>query len=108
MKKVLLKLQDLKIVFRKLRNTYGCLDKKVCSLKEELDVAQLACDLDPFNVALKEDIAHILLAYQQARNDQLELARQKAKVKWYVCGWHVTTDCPPKIVLYSGSRNRLI
>lgn len=82
MKKVLVRLQDLKTVFRKLRNTYGCLDKRVLSLKEELDAAQLACDRDPCNVELKEDIAHILLAYQKARNDQLELARQKAKVKW--------------------------
>ncbi|XP_024958945.1 uncharacterized protein LOC112499910 [Cynara cardunculus var. scolymus] len=82
MKKVLLKMQEMKGVCRRLRNSYGCLDKKVTLLKSELDVAQLACDLDPFNDLLKEDAAHLLLAYQQARTDQLELLRQKTKISW--------------------------
>ncbi|XP_024963366.1 uncharacterized protein LOC112503583 [Cynara cardunculus var. scolymus] len=82
MKKVLLKMQVMKGVCRRLRNLYGYLDKKVALLKSELDVAQLACDLDPFNDLLKEDVAHLLLAYQQARTDQLEMVRQKAKIIW--------------------------
>ncbi|XP_024964142.1 uncharacterized protein LOC112504433 [Cynara cardunculus var. scolymus] len=82
MKKILLKMQEMKGVCRRLRNSYGCLDKKVTLLKSELDVAQLACDLDPFNDLLKEDVAHLLLAYQQARNDQLEMVKQKAKISW--------------------------
>lgn len=82
MKRVLLRLKDLKIAFRRLRNTYGSLDLRVKSLKEELDSAQMACDIDPCNETVKEDIAHLLLAYQQARNDQLEMARQKAKETW--------------------------
>ncbi|XP_024965863.1 uncharacterized protein LOC112506068 [Cynara cardunculus var. scolymus] len=82
MKRVLRKLQALKVVCRRLRNSYGCLDKRVGQLKTELDVAQLACDLDPFNDMLKEDIAHLLLAYQKARSDQVEMARQKAKISW--------------------------
>ncbi|XP_024964007.1 uncharacterized protein LOC112504301 [Cynara cardunculus var. scolymus] len=82
MKRVLRKLKDLKVVCRRLRNSYGCLDKRVVQLKTELDVAQLACDIDPFNDLLKEDIAHLLLAYQEARSNQVELARQKAKISW--------------------------
>ncbi|XP_024984053.1 uncharacterized protein LOC112519975 [Cynara cardunculus var. scolymus] len=75
-------MQDMKGVCRQLRNSYGCLDKMVAQLKTELDVAQLACDLDPFNDLLKEDIAHLLLAYIKARNDQMEIVRQKAKISW--------------------------
>ncbi|KAI3664247.1 hypothetical protein L6452_44730 [Arctium lappa] len=36
-------------------------------LKVELDVIQSTCDLDPSNPVLREDLAHLLLAYQQAR-----------------------------------------
>ncbi|XP_024989193.1 uncharacterized protein LOC112523748 [Cynara cardunculus var. scolymus] len=82
MKKVLRKLQEMKGVCRRLINSYGCLDKRVAQLKTELDVAQLACDLDPFHDLLKEDIAHLLLAYQKARNDQEDMVRQKAKIYW--------------------------
>ncbi|XP_024962071.1 uncharacterized protein LOC112502414 [Cynara cardunculus var. scolymus] len=82
MKRVLRKMHEMKGVCRRLQNSYGCLDKKVAQLKTELDVAQLACDLDSFNDLLKEDIAHLLLAYQKARNDQVEMVRQKAKISW--------------------------
>ncbi|XP_024962715.1 uncharacterized protein LOC112502927 [Cynara cardunculus var. scolymus] len=82
MKIVIRKLQEMKGVCRRLKNSYGCLDNRVAQLKTELDVAQLACDLDPFNDLLKEDIAHLLFAYQKARNDQEDMVRQKAKISW--------------------------
>ncbi|XP_024961543.1 uncharacterized protein LOC112501976 [Cynara cardunculus var. scolymus] len=82
MKRVLRKMQELKGVCRRLRNSFRCLDKRVDSLKTELEVAQLACDLDSFNDLLKEVIAHLLLAYQKARNDKMEMVRQKAKISW--------------------------
>lgn len=82
MKRVLLKLKALKPALRGLRSSYGNLDQKARALKSELEMAQLACDLDPFNVLLKEDVAHLLLAYQHVKTDLLHMVRQKSKVRW--------------------------
>ncbi|KAJ9541721.1 LOW QUALITY PROTEIN: hypothetical protein OSB04_028227 [Centaurea solstitialis] len=76
------RLKKLKTPFRKLRGDSGDLSKRVSSLKVELDEVQMACDREPFNVELMEDLAHIQLAYQHARLDEETYFAQRAKVKW--------------------------
>ncbi|KAJ9536472.1 hypothetical protein OSB04_un000353 [Centaurea solstitialis] len=80
--RLLTKLKALKTPLRRLRSTYGNLSEKVNSLKNELDVVQLACDMDPFNDELKQDLEALRGAYQQALRDENLAARQRAKVKW--------------------------
>jgi hypothetical protein len=67
---------------RRLRSLYGNLSARSSSLKLELDVAQLATDLDPFNDDFWEDLQHLRVAYQQACWDDVSAAKQRAKVKW--------------------------
>ncbi|KAJ9557020.1 hypothetical protein OSB04_011634 [Centaurea solstitialis] len=69
-------------VNEKLRRLYGNLTGKVDALKEELNVIQLACDLDPFNAELKEDLQGLREVYQQACRDENLAMRQRAKVHW--------------------------
>ncbi|KAJ9536012.1 hypothetical protein OSB04_un000818 [Centaurea solstitialis] len=76
------RLKALKKPLRNLRNTYGDLRIRVNKLKEELDIVQLAADLDPFSVALREDVEILRIAYQKAKLDEEEAIRQRAKVKW--------------------------
>ncbi|KAJ9542442.1 hypothetical protein OSB04_028948 [Centaurea solstitialis] len=76
------RLKALKGPLRKLRCSYGNLSVKVNLLKEELNVIQLACDLDPFNEDLKEDASFLRVAYQQACRDENLASRQRAKVHW--------------------------
>ncbi|KAJ9539059.1 hypothetical protein OSB04_031792 [Centaurea solstitialis] len=76
------KLKALKTPLRKLRSSYGNLSSNVHKLKIELDVVQLACDMDPFNDELKEDLMALRGAYQQALRDEEVAARQRAKVRW--------------------------
>ncbi|KAJ9563335.1 hypothetical protein OSB04_008495 [Centaurea solstitialis] len=76
------RLKALKGPLRKLRCSYGNLSVKVNLLKEELNVIQLACDLDPFNEDLKEDATFLRVAYQQACRDENLASRQRAKVHW--------------------------
>ncbi|KAJ9536687.1 hypothetical protein OSB04_un000160 [Centaurea solstitialis] len=76
------RLKALKEPLRKLRRSYGNLSSKIVALKEELNVVQLACDLDPFNEELREDLQAIRLAYQQACSDENIALRQRVKVHW--------------------------
>ncbi|KAJ9545220.1 hypothetical protein OSB04_024927 [Centaurea solstitialis] len=76
------KLKLLKQPLRHLRNSYGDLAVRTSKVKHELDVIQLAVDLDPFNDALKEDLKALRVAYQQARKNEEVSASQRAKVKW--------------------------
>ncbi|KAJ9535204.1 hypothetical protein OSB04_un001715 [Centaurea solstitialis] len=76
------KLKRLKKPLRELRNTHGDLHLRAAKLKTELDVVQLAADMDPFSRALREDVELLRIAYQQARIDEECAARQRAKVKW--------------------------
>ncbi|KAJ9562241.1 hypothetical protein OSB04_007401 [Centaurea solstitialis] len=82
MYRVTSRLKLLKQPLRKLRLSYGNLTSKVNALKDELDVVQLACDMDPFNTELKEDLFAIRIAYQQVCRDEAVAARQRAKVHW--------------------------
>lgn len=76
------RLKGLKKPIRGLRSEYGNMAKRAELLKEELLRVQLACDLDPHSVDLREDMVHLLLAFKQARRDQLLMLSQRAKVKW--------------------------
>lgn len=78
--RLLSRLKNLKMPLRRLRS-YGNLSKLVSSLKVELDSIQLACDLDPSNLLLREDLAHVL-PYQQARMGEENAVKQRAKVTW--------------------------
>ncbi|KAJ9536237.1 hypothetical protein OSB04_un000586 [Centaurea solstitialis] len=76
------KLKMLKSPLRRLRSTYGNLSEKTSLLKHELDVVQLAIDLDPFNDSLRDDLEHLRGAYQQACWIDMRAAKQRAKAKW--------------------------
>ncbi|KAJ9541722.1 hypothetical protein OSB04_028228 [Centaurea solstitialis] len=76
------KLKRLKTPIRRLRSLHGNLSEKSVVLKSELDTLQLAMDLDPNNGALREDLEHVRLAYQQSCWNDMSAARQRAKVKW--------------------------
>ncbi|KAJ9536686.1 LOW QUALITY PROTEIN: hypothetical protein OSB04_un000159 [Centaurea solstitialis] len=82
MHKVLCRLKKLKTPLRKLRGACGNFSKRVSTIKSELDIVQIACDSEPYNVDLMEDLAHIQLAYQQARLDEEMYFAQRAKIKW--------------------------
>ncbi|KAJ9536672.1 hypothetical protein OSB04_un000145 [Centaurea solstitialis] len=80
--RVLTKLKRLKGPLRRLRSSYGNLSEKANKLKHELDMIQLAMDLDPSNMDLRSDLEHYRLAYQQACWNDTSAAKQRAKVKW--------------------------
>ncbi|KAJ9561654.1 hypothetical protein OSB04_006814 [Centaurea solstitialis] len=82
MYKLTSKLKLLKAPFRKLRSSYGNLTETTQSLKHELDTVQLATDLYPSDMGLKEDLEHLRVAYQQACWNDMCAAKQRAKVKW--------------------------
>ncbi|KAJ9539210.1 hypothetical protein OSB04_031943 [Centaurea solstitialis] len=82
MYRVTQKLKALKAPLRKLRGPYGNLAKRVSDLKHELEVAQLACDLDPFSMELRDDLAALRVSYMSACKDQDIALKQRAKVKW--------------------------
>ncbi|KAJ9561591.1 hypothetical protein OSB04_006751 [Centaurea solstitialis] len=82
MYRVTSKLKSLKAPLRKLRSAYGNLSAMSASLKEELDIAQLAADLDPGNVELEVDVMHIRDAYQKSCWADFSATRQRAKVRW--------------------------
>ncbi|KAJ9536688.1 hypothetical protein OSB04_un000161 [Centaurea solstitialis] len=82
MHKLLVRLKSLKQPLRRLRSRFGDISKRAASLKVELDAIQIACDLDPSNNELLEDLAHLLLAYERALIDENSFFRQRAKVTW--------------------------
>ncbi|KAJ9536537.1 hypothetical protein OSB04_un000289 [Centaurea solstitialis] len=82
MHRLLCHLKRLKQPLRKLRNLVGDVSLRVNKLRTELDAIHLAYDLDPSNPVLMEDLAHISLAYERARNDELLFLKQRAKVRW--------------------------
>ncbi|KAJ9536547.1 hypothetical protein OSB04_un000299 [Centaurea solstitialis] len=86
MHRVLSKLKALKTPLRKLRSSFHNLSTAVVLLKPELDVVQLACDLDPDNVLLQEDVQAIRGAYLKACYNEEQAAKQRAKVRWLLEG----------------------
>ena len=82
MYRVVQRLRTLKKPFRRLRSEYGHLHKRVEFLRFELEAAQVACDDNPFNLKLREDLAHLSLAFHQACLDDEAALRQRAKIAW--------------------------
>ncbi|KAJ9535818.1 hypothetical protein OSB04_un001029 [Centaurea solstitialis] len=82
MHKLLTHLKRLKKPLRRLRGRCGDVSKRVSDLKVELEAIQIACDMDPANIELMEDLAHVYLAYEKALLDEDSYLRQRAKVAW--------------------------
>ncbi|KAJ9536684.1 hypothetical protein OSB04_un000157 [Centaurea solstitialis] len=82
MHRILTHLKRLKKPLRGLRGRCGDISKRTADLKVELDAVQIACDLDPTNAELMEDLAHIYLAYEKSLMDEDTYLRQRAKVTW--------------------------
>ncbi|KAJ9536525.1 LOW QUALITY PROTEIN: hypothetical protein OSB04_un000277 [Centaurea solstitialis] len=76
------KLKALKKPLRQLRGQYGNLSTRANKLKHELDVVQLAADFAPTDIAIREDLQFLRVAYQQACWMDINAARQRAKVRW--------------------------
>ncbi|KAJ9561644.1 hypothetical protein OSB04_006804 [Centaurea solstitialis] len=84
--RVLEKLKALKTPLRRLRSSYHGLSELVRSLHNELEIAQIASDLDPHNVLLHEDVQALRGAYVQACRNEEQSAKQRAKVRWLLEG----------------------
>ncbi|KAJ9566292.1 hypothetical protein OSB04_002258 [Centaurea solstitialis] len=82
MHRILTHLKRLKQPLRQLRNGYGNLSRRVNQIRLELNSVQLACDMDPLNKLLLEDLAHLLVAFEKAKLDEDAFFRQRAKVRW--------------------------
>ncbi|KAJ9536435.1 hypothetical protein OSB04_un000393 [Centaurea solstitialis] len=80
------KLKALKKPLRKLRANYGSLSTRTAELKEELDVVQLAADLDYGNSELEGEVLRAREAYQRSCWADFSASRQRAKVKWLTEG----------------------
>ncbi|KAJ9536674.1 hypothetical protein OSB04_un000147 [Centaurea solstitialis] len=86
MHRVLCKLKALKTPIRKLRSSFHNLTKMTASLKHELEVAQLASDLDPTNGSLQEDVCGLRHAYLKACYNEEQAIKQRAKIRWLLEG----------------------
>ncbi|KAJ9560946.1 hypothetical protein OSB04_006106 [Centaurea solstitialis] len=75
-------LKHLKKPLRQLRSQVGEVTARANKIRLELEAVQFACDRDPSNPILKEDLAHLILAFEHARADELSFFRQRAKVRW--------------------------
>ncbi|KAJ9535488.1 hypothetical protein OSB04_un001387 [Centaurea solstitialis] len=80
------RLKLLKTPLRRLRSAYGNLSRRSVSLKDELDIAQLAADIDPGNVSLQSDVSRLREDYQKSCWIDISATRQRAKVKWLLEG----------------------
>ncbi|KAJ9563283.1 hypothetical protein OSB04_008443 [Centaurea solstitialis] len=75
-------LKHLKKPLRQLRSQVGDVTARANKIRLELEAVQFACDRDPSNPILREDLAHLILAFEHARADELSFFRQRAKVRW--------------------------
>nr|GEW00270.1 putative reverse transcriptase domain, reverse transcriptase zinc-binding domain protein [Tanacetum cinerariifolium]GEX28611.1 putative reverse transcriptase domain, reverse transcriptase zinc-binding domain protein [Tanacetum cinerariifolium] len=89
--RVVKRLKGLKSPFRKLLHDYGNLHERVNMIRIELDEAQKAIDKNPSSSILREEHAHYLLAFKEARLDEERFLKQKAKVEWRKAGDSNTT-----------------
>ncbi|KAJ9536545.1 hypothetical protein OSB04_un000297 [Centaurea solstitialis] len=82
MHKLLAHLKRLKQPLRKLQNRFGDVSNRVSILRKELDAIQVACDNNPSDSLLLEDLASVVLAYERARLDEEAFYKQRAKIRW--------------------------
>ena len=76
------RLKGLKRPLRILRSHFGEDTTRLVDLRSELLLMQSACDADPDNPLLLEDLAHLMMAFQRAKEDEEVFYKQRAKVKW--------------------------
>ncbi|GJV51073.1 sodium/hydrogen exchanger 6, partial [Tanacetum coccineum] len=106
MYQVVKRLKGLKLPLRKLLHDQGNLHDRVNKLCIELDEVQKPLDRDPTSTTLREDHAHYLVAFKQAKIDIERFLRQKSKVEWLEAGDSNTTYFH-KVVKIKCARNRI-
>ena len=84
--KLIKKMRFLKKPIRKLLHFQGNIHERVNRLRHELDEVQKALDKDPSFVALCEEEALYLKAFNQASLDEERFLKQKAKIEWLSVG----------------------
>nr|GFB84429.1 RNA-directed DNA polymerase, eukaryota, reverse transcriptase zinc-binding domain protein [Tanacetum cinerariifolium] len=67
---------------RKLLYEKGNLHTNVTRLRDDLDRAQICLDADLFNVALRENKATVVVAFNDALIIKERFLKQKAKIDW--------------------------
>ncbi|GJW40181.1 hypothetical protein Tco_0066026 [Tanacetum coccineum] len=82
MYQVVHKLKCLKKPFRILLYETGHIFDNVKKLRHDLDTVQRALDLDPFNLALREEEATYVQAFNEAILLEEKILKQKAKIDW--------------------------
>ncbi|GJY75667.1 putative reverse transcriptase domain, reverse transcriptase zinc-binding domain protein [Tanacetum coccineum] len=80
--RVAYKLKNLKKPLRKLLYDKGNLHTNVNQLRDELDRVQTRLDLDPFNVAIRQEEATVLAAFNEACLMEEKFLKQKSKIDW--------------------------
>ncbi|XP_071695551.1 uncharacterized protein [Rutidosis leptorrhynchoides] len=79
---VVSKLKLLKKKLNKLNWANGNVFTKVKVLRDKLKQSQVAIDLDPHNISLRNTATNTLLEYEAANQDELILLQQKVKIQW--------------------------
>ncbi|GJS75277.1 hypothetical protein Tco_0725158 [Tanacetum coccineum] len=82
MYQVVSKLKLLKKPIRKLLHDHGNLHERVNKLRFELDEVQKALDLNPADGNLREEEAIYVQAFNDAKLDEEQFLKQKAKIEW--------------------------
>ncbi|GJX45081.1 polypyrimidine tract-binding protein homolog 2 isoform X1 [Tanacetum coccineum] len=80
--RVAYKLKNLKKPLRKLLYDKGNLHTNVNQLRDELDRVQTRLDLDTFNVAIRQEEATVLAAFNEACLMEEKFLKQKSKIDW--------------------------
>ncbi|GJV34113.1 aspartic peptidase [Tanacetum coccineum] len=86
MYQVVQKMKALKKPFRKLLHDQGNLHARVNRLRDELDEVQKALDRDPSNSGLRDEEVVYVQAFSEAKLDEEQFLRQKAKIEWLEVG----------------------
>nr|GEW60936.1 hypothetical protein [Tanacetum cinerariifolium] len=80
--KVVQRLKYLKKPLRNLLYDKGNFHANVTRLRDDLDMAQICLDADPFKVTLRENKATIVVAFDDALIMEERFLKQKAKIDW--------------------------
>ena len=80
--KLVKKLKNMKKHLNKLAWRNGNLFENVKRLKEELKLAQMNVESDPYNKDFKSKLSKILHDYNEALIDEEKLLAQQAKIQW--------------------------
>ncbi|GJR55416.1 hypothetical protein Tco_1405937 [Tanacetum coccineum] len=83
---VVKKMRMLNKPLRKLLHDQGNLHDHVNRLRVELDEVQIAIDKDPYNEALNDEEVVYLTTFNEAKIDEEQFLKQKAKIEWLEVG----------------------